>query len=163
MKTAKTLRYTQIGIIHTPFTTPEGTPIQPMAAQGAEGRVEVFQTYCDGLKDLDGFTHIYLIYNFHLVNKSTLQVKPFLDDEKRGIFSTRAPIRPNPIGMSVVELLQIEKNMLYIKDLDIVDGTPLLDIKPYVPDFDHREAGKIGWLQKHTKRLPGSKDDGRFV
>ncbi len=157
------IKYIQIGIIHSPFKEPKGTPIQPRAAQGIHGTVEVFQEYTEGLKDIDGFSHVILVYHFHLSKKSSLRVKPFMDDQTHGVFSTRAPNRPNPIGISVVQLVKIEGNILQVKDLDIVDGTPLLDIKPYVPEFDIRDAKKKGWLEKNVSKLPTSKDDGRFI
>ncbi len=157
------IKYKPIGIIHSPFKEPKGTPIQPTAAKGIDGKVEVFPEYVEGLKDLEGFSHIILIYHFHLVRKPLLRVKPFLDDQIRGVFSTRAPTRPNPIGISVVRLVKVEKNVLYIRDIDIVDGTPLLDIKPYVPEFDVRKVEKIGWLEKNVHKLSTSKDDGRFI
>ena len=156
------IRYKPIGIIHSPFKEPKGTPIQPTAAKGVDGAVEVFPEYVEGLKDLDGFSHIILIYHLHLSRKFSLKVKPFMDDQIRGVFSTRAPSRPNPIGISVVRLIKIEKNILHIRDVDIIDGTPLLDIKPYVPEFDVRVVDKIGWLERNVNKLPISKDDGRF-
>ncbi|AGK61270.1 putative methyltransferase, YaeB/AF_0241 family [Archaeoglobus sulfaticallidus PM70-1] len=157
------IKYKPIGIIHSPFKEPKGTPIQPTAARGIDGAVEVFPEYAEGLKDLEGFSHIILIYHFHLVKKPSLKVKPFMDNQIRGVFSTRAPSRPNPIGISVVHLVRIEGNILYIRDVDIVDGTPLLDIKPYVPEFDVRGVEKIGWLEKNVHKLSTSKDDGRFT
>ena len=158
----KQIKYTPIGIIHSPFKTPQGTPIQPQAAAGVKGTVEVFPEYVAGLSDLQGFSHIYLIYHFHLAKAFSLQVKPFLDDTPRGLFATRAPSRPNPIDISIVELMTIENNGLNIRDIDVVDNTPLLDIKPYVPDFDVREANKIGWLKEKTKKIKATIDDGRF-
>jgi len=157
------IKYIQIGIIHSPFKEPKGTPIQPRAAQGIDGTVEVFQEYTEGLKDIEGFSHVILVYHFHLSKESSLKVKPFMDDQTHGVFSTRAPNRPNPIGISVVQLVKIEGNILQVKDLDIVDGTPLLDIKPYVPEFDIRDAKKKGWLEKNVSKLPTSRDDGRFI
>ncbi|ADC65455.1 protein of unknown function UPF0066 [Ferroglobus placidus DSM 10642] len=157
------IKYKPIGIIYSPFKEPKGTPIQPTAAKGVKGKVVVFPEYAEGLKDLEGFSHIILIYHFHLVRKSSLKVKPFMDDKVRGVFATRAPSRPNPIGISVVRLTKIEENVLYIQDVDIVDGTLLLDIKPYVPEFDVREADRIGWLKENLHKLTTSKDDGRFV
>jgi len=156
------IKYKPIGIIHSPFQQPKGTPIQPTAAKGVDGVVEVFPEYVEGLKDLDGFSHIILIYHFHLFKKFSLKVKPFMDNQIHGVFSTRAPSRPNPIGISTVKVIKIEKNILYIQDVDIVDGTPLLDIKPYVPEFDVRVVDKIGWLEKNVNKLSTSKDDGRF-
>jgi len=157
------IKYIQIGIIHSPFKEPKGTPIQPIAAQGIYGTVEIFQDFSEGLKDVDGFSHVILVYHFHLSKKSSLKVKPFMDDKTHGVFSTRAPNRPNPIGISIVQLVKIEGNILQIKDLDIVDGTPLLDIKPYVPEFDTRDTKKKGWLEKNVSKLSKSKDDGRFI
>lgn len=155
--------YDPIGIIHTPFKKPKGAPIQSSSAKGIEGIVEVFTEYVGGLKDLEGFSHIILIYHFHLSKKGLLQVKPYMDDQTHGVFATRAPSRPNPIGISVVRLVRIDKNIIHIKDVDIVNGTPLLDIKPYVPEFDVRKVERIGWLQDKIHELSASKDDGRFV
>lgn len=157
------IKYKPIGIIHTPFKEPKGTPIQPTAAKGVKGRVEVFPEYAEGLEDLEGFSHIILIYHFHLVKRALLKVKPFMDDRVHGVFATRSPSRPNPIGISVVRLIGIKANVLYVSDVDIVDGTPLLDIKPYVPEFDVREVKRIGWLKGNVHKLPKSRDDGRFV
>ena len=157
------IRYKQIGIIHSVFKEIKGIPIQPTAAKGIDGTVEIFQEYAEGLKDLDGFSHVILIYHFHLSKESSLKVKPFMDDQEHGVFSTRAPSRPNSIGISVVRIIKIEGNILYIQDLDIVDGTPLLDIKPYVPEFDMRDVKKKGWLDKNVSKLSTSEDDGRFM
>lgn len=157
------IRFRPIGTIHSPFKNPKGTPIQPGAAKGMEGKVELFQEFREGLKDLEGFSHVILLYHFHLAKEATLAVIPFLDDQPRGVFSTRAPNRPNPIGISVVRLTRIEENTLLVKDLDILDGTPLLDIKPYVPEFDFSEVKGIGWIQENIGKLPDSKDDGRFI
>lgn len=157
------IKYKPIGIIHSPFKDPKGVPIQPTAAIGIEGTIEVFPEYVDGLGDLEGFSHIILIYHFHLAKKASLKVKPYMDDRVHGVFATRSPSRPNPIGISVVSLVKIVGNTLYIKDVDILDGTPLLDIKPYVPEFDIRAVYRIGWLEENVKKLPTSKDDGRFA
>jgi tRNA-Thr(GGU) m(6)t(6)A37 methyltransferase TsaA len=157
------IKYTPIGIIHSQFKEPKGTPIQPATAKGIGGTVEVFQEFKEGLKDVEGFSHIILVYHFHLARKSSLKVKPYLDNENRGVFSTRAPSRPNPIGISVVHLVKIEEALLQIQDVGIVDGTPLLDIKPYVPEFDVREAVEIGWLENNIHKLSVSKDDGRLT
>ena len=157
------ISYKPIGVIHSPFTEPPGTPIQPIAAEDVSGTVEVFPEYVEGLKDVEGFSHIILIYHFHLSKKSSLIQKPFLDKQARGVFAMRGPSRPNPIGISVVRLVNIQENILHIRDVDIVDGTPLLDIKPYVPEFDIRKVTRIGWLQKKAARVSKSKDDGRFM
>ena len=157
------IKYRPIGVIHSPFKEPKGTPIQPAAAKGISGTVEVFPEYAVGLKDVEGFSHIVLIYHFHLSSGSSLTAKPYMDSKKRGVFAMRGPSRPNPIGMSIVRLIGIEGSIIHIQDVDIVDGTPLLDIKPYVPEFDIREGGKTGWLEKKVNKLPVSKDDGRFT
>lgn len=124
------IRYKPIGVIHSPFKEPEGTPIQPAGAKGINGTVEIFPEYAEGLKDVEGFSHIILIYHFHI---------------------------------SAVRLVGIKDNILHIQDIDIVDETPLLDIKPYVPEFDIREAERTGWLEKNVHKLPASKDGGRFT
>jgi tRNA-Thr(GGU) m(6)t(6)A37 methyltransferase TsaA len=144
----KKITYNPIGLIHSPFNNIKGMPIQPAGAIGVTGTVEIKQEYVDGLKDIEGFSHIILIYHFHLSKNYSLKVKPFLDDNLHGVFATRAPRRPNPIGLSVVRLVKVEGCILHIEDVDIVDGTPLLDIKPYVPEFDIHETQKIGWLSE---------------
>jgi tRNA-Thr(GGU) m(6)t(6)A37 methyltransferase TsaA len=152
-----------IGVIHSPFKQPHGTPIQPAAGRDVEGTVEVFPEYVEGLKDVDGFSHVILIYGFHLSKGFSLRVKPYLDEGLHGVFATRAPARPNAIGMSVVRLVRAQGGTLHVRDLDIVDGTPLLDIKPYVPEFDAPDVQKVGWLEKNVRGLPKARDDGRFV
>ncbi len=151
-----------IGIIHSPYQSAHGTPIQPISGKDTEGSVEIFPEYVDGLKDLEGFSHIILIYYFHKAGKYASEVKPYMDDKMHGVFATRAPARPNPIGISVVRLLGIEKNIVRIAGLDAIDGTPVLDIKPYVPEFDHREDIEIGWLKDKIQKLDKTSDDGRF-
>ncbi len=137
--------YWTIGIIHSEHTIAENTPIQPVYAKGCKGYVELYPEFVEGLRDLSGFSHIYLIYHFHKSREVKLIVKPYLQDVDRGIFSTRAQFRPNPIGLSVVELLGIEGNILHLDGVDILDGTPLLDIKPYTAKFDLRNVTKNGW------------------
>jgi tRNA-Thr(GGU) m(6)t(6)A37 methyltransferase TsaA len=155
------IQYKSIGIIHSPFKVPKGTPIQ--AASGkSKGTVEVYPEYTTGLKDLEGFSDIILIYHFHMSKNFSLQVKPYLDEQTRGLFATRAPSRPNPIGISIVKLIRIVGSKLYIQNLDIIDDTPLLDIKPYVPEFDCPQEYKIGWLEKHIHNMFNIKDDNRF-
>ena len=152
-----------IGIIHSPFQEPRGTPIQPTGAQDIVGTVEIAPEYVGGLKDIEGFSHIILIYYFHLSRGYLLEIEPYMDEKSHGIFATRAPTRPNPIGISIVRLVKVESSVLHIRDVDIVDGTPLLDIKPYVPEFDTRKVEKIGWLKRKTDRLSKTRDDGRFT
>ena len=159
----KNIKFKPIGKIYSPFKEPLGVPIQPSGAKGIEGSVEVFAEFLEGLKDIDGFSHIILIYYFHLSKKSSLLVTPFLDKEVHGVFATRASARPNPIGFSVVKLEKVEGNLLLIKDVDIVDGTPLLDIKPCVPQFDFSKVTKTGWLESTVQDIAETKDDGRFA
>jgi len=133
-----------IGTIHSPFSDPAHTPIQARHSQ-VLGQVEVYPEFALGLQDLSGFSHIYLLYIFHQSLGYTLQVKPFLDEQRRGLFATRHPCRPNPIGLSIVRLLRVEANTLDIEGVDMLDGTPLVDIKPYVPDFDQHMDTRTGW------------------
>jgi tRNA-Thr(GGU) m(6)t(6)A37 methyltransferase TsaA len=155
--------YRPIGTIHSPFTEAKKMPIQPAAAKGIEGTIDIKPEFENGLKDLDGFSHIILLYHLHLSKGFSLEVIPFLDDKLRGVFATRAPRRPNAIGLSIVRLVNIEKNRLYIRNVDIVDGTPLLDIKPYVPEFDDQEAERIGWLSDKIDKMREIKADERFI
>lgn len=157
-----TIIYKPIGIIHSPFSEIKGMPIQPSGAKGIKGTVELMPEYAEGLQDLEGFSHVILLCHLHLSTSFSLKVKPFLDDQLRGVFATRAPRRPNPIGLSVVRLKEIKGNILHIEDIDIVDGTPLLDIKPYVPEFDVQETVRIGWLSDKIGKTSREKSDGRF-
>lgn len=144
-----------IGVIHTGHVHPDETPIQPVYAPGCLGKVELFPEYGEGLSDLDGFSHIYLVYHFHQANVAHLKVKPFLDDVERGVFATRAPCRPNAIGLSIVELLFRKDNVLHVSGADMLDGTPLLDIKPYTARFDCIPGTRNGWqdhLDEQTVR-----------
>ena len=151
-----------IGMIHSPFQTLDDMPIQPTSEASRAGVVEIYPTYVEGLKDLEGFSHIYLIYHLHKVERSRLTVIPFLDSQPRGVFATRSPSRPNPIGLSLVQLDRIEDNQLYIARLDILDQTPLLDIKPYIPEFESQEHVRIGWLERARGRVRSAKSDRRF-
>ena len=135
-----------IGRIHTPFRSKSDTPIQPFRS-GAVGRVELFEKYAEGLRDTEGFSHLILLYTFHMSEGYQLTVKPFLDDQSRGLFATRYPARPNQIGLSIVKLLGRQDNILVTEGIDVLDGTPLLDIKPYVPDFAPAGPISIGWLK----------------
>ncbi|HKJ66792.1 MAG TPA: tRNA (N6-threonylcarbamoyladenosine(37)-N6)-methyltransferase TrmO [bacterium] len=156
------IEYRSIGIIHSPFTQIAGMPIQPAGARGVEGTVEVEEQYAGGLKDLEGFSHIHLIYHFHRSEGFDLQVVPFLDNRERGVLATRAPRRPNPIGLSTVRLLEVNGNILTIANVDILDGTPLLDIKPAVPEFELLEERTLGWLENSVKSVSGLRSDKRF-
>jgi tRNA (adenine37-N6)-methyltransferase len=152
--------YIPIGIVHSPFRELEGMPIQPSRAGGIAGTVELFSQFKDGLQDLDGFSHIILLYHFHKATGYNLRVIPFLDTELRGLFATRAPKRPNAIGLSVVRLVGVEENRISIQDVDLLDGTPILDIKPYIPEFDERTKVRTGWLEAAISR--DVRSDDRF-
>ncbi len=136
---------TPIGVIRSEHTAPEATPIQPVFAKGCRGRAEVDRRYIEGLRDIEGFSHLYLIYLFDRAAPAMMTVTPFLQDVEHGVFATRSPRRPNPIGISIVKLLSRVENVLYLDGVDILDGTPLLDIKPYVGRFDRLEETRDGW------------------
>jgi len=157
------IHYRPIGVIHTPFQALQGMPIQPPGAKRAQGRVELLPEYVEGLQDLEGFSHLILIYHFHQVHEVQLTVTPFLDSQPRGLFATRAPKRPNPIGLSVVKLVRVQNNLLFVEDIDVLDGTPLLDIKPFVPEFDQPAEARVGWLEKSRGQVANRKSDERFI
>lgn len=137
-------------------------PIQSRLAKGAKGRIELKEEFVPGLLDLDGFSHIILVYYFHESKDFRLQVEPFLENKKHGVFATRAPKRPNAIGMSVVKLLRIDNNILEVENIDVLDGTPLLDIKPYIPQFDIHQVEKSGWIEDKEDDMKDIKSDDRF-
>ena len=137
-----------IGIIHSQYKNAEQIPIQPVYAENCPAQIEIVPEFTGGLKDLDGFTHVHLIYYFHCAGAVKLLVKPFLQDVERGVFATRSPNRPNPIGLSIVELIRRDGNILHIKGADILDGTPLLDIKPYIKRFDRIDTSCDGWQEE---------------
>ena len=151
-----------IGVIHSPFKEPTGVPIQPRRDAGTEATVEVFPEFTKGLTDLEGFSHVILVYYFHLCRGFDLMVTPYLDTRPHGVFATRAPRRPNPVGLSVVQLNGVEGSVLHIVGVDMVDGTPLLDIKPYVPEFDAVPECRTGWLEDIAGRADERNADGRF-
>ncbi len=154
---------TPIGVIHTPFNNLEGMPIQPSGAADVIGSIVIDKAYEEGLQDLEGFSHIILLYHFHRSKGYDLMVKPFLDDQKRGLFSTRAPRRPNPIGLSIVRLVKREENLLMIQGIDVLNNTPLIDIKPYVPGFDAKQVTALGWLEQKQENALSLKSDDRFI
>ena len=158
-----TITYTPIGVVRSPFTTLEGMPLQTAAAQGIRGAVELEPAFRPGLKDLEAFSHLILLTHLHRMTGYALAVTPYLDDQPRGIFATRSPRRPNPIGLSVVRLIAIQDATLIIEDVDLLDGTPVLDLKPYVPAFDARETERIGWYAGRIERVQTTRSDKRFT
>ena len=155
--------YHPIGIIHSPFDDPAGMPIQPCFASGVAGDVDVFEEYREGIADLEGFSHLHLIYHLHRSRGWSPRVTPFLDDRERGLFATRAPRRPNPIGLSGVRLTAIEGGRLHVEDVDVLDGTPLLDIKPFNPAIDNRSPCRVGWMEGKMDPARRGTSDGRFA
>ena len=157
------INFQPIGIIHSPFQNLEDMPIQPTSQSSQPGVVEIYPAYAEGLKDLDGFSHVYLIYHLHQAPPYKLTVTPFLDVQQRGLFATRAPCRPNPIGLSLVGLDRIEESKLYIACLDVLDQTPLLDIKPYIPAFEPHHQVRIGWVEQVQDEVHMCRSDERFT
>ncbi|MDP8257225.1 MAG: tRNA (N6-threonylcarbamoyladenosine(37)-N6)-methyltransferase TrmO [Candidatus Alcyoniella australis] len=148
----KSIEFKPIGIIRSPFKVQAGTPIKPRMGGATRGEVQLDPAYVAGLADLDGFEHIWLIYLCHDAGPCSLSVKPYLDDQAHGLFATRAPSRPNPIGISSVRLCAVRGNVLEVEGLDVLDQTPLLDIKPYVPGFDSIPQSRSGWIEGRTQR-----------
>ena len=153
----------QIGIIRTPFSKLADMPIQPKGAADIEGRIIIEERFAEGLEDLDGFSHLYLLYKFHRAERTELTVIPFMDDHPRGVFSTRSPLRPNHIGLSIVELIEREGNELKVRGVDILDGTPILDIKPYIERFDRIEKSRSGWMTASEEEVRSKRSDKRFI
>jgi tRNA (adenine37-N6)-methyltransferase len=155
--------FTPIGIVRTPFPDHAGMPIQTVAAKGVRGTVELDPAYAGALADLDGFSHLHLITYMHRTGGVSLRVTPYLDTVERGVFATRSPKRPNPIGLSLVRLTGIEGAVLHVEELDLLDGTPLLDIKPYVPPFDDRPDARYGWFEQRAQHVHSVRADARFA
>jgi len=151
-----------IGIIHSPHHSIEDMPIQPKGAYDVEGCIIVNEKYIDGLQDIKGFSHIYLLYSFHDVTRTELLVTPFMDKQTRGVFATRSPLRPNHIGISIVKIKRVEGNKVVVEGVDILDGTPLLDIKPYIAEFDTVKKSTSGWLQASDEEIIKKRSDNRF-
>ncbi|MFX1537841.1 MAG: tRNA (N6-threonylcarbamoyladenosine(37)-N6)-methyltransferase TrmO [Promethearchaeota archaeon] len=163
MEKTSIIEYKIIGFIRTPFTEKKRAPIQSTYSK-AEGYIEIFPEYVRGLNDLEEFSHLHLIYHFHMSEGVKLKVVPFLDEKPRGVFSTRSPLRPNSIGISIVELISINSstNVIKVRGVDMLDSTPLLDIKPYVPLFDQRDA-KTGWISRSLQESrENRRSNGRF-
>ncbi len=156
-------QYCPIGIAKSPYQTTAGTPIQPAGlSKGERGVIQIYSDYEGALQSIDGFSHLIVLYHFHKTTKDQLTIKPYMDDTDRGVFATRGPVRPNKIGLSIVRLIERNGCELIIEDIDFLDGTPILDIKPYVPVFDIRTEATLGWLEHVIDQLPFAKDDGRF-
>ncbi len=156
----------EIGTIHSPFCQLENMPVQPKGARDTIATIEIKEEFEEGLKDLDGFNFIYLIYHFHKIKKHKLQVLPFNEKTgtKRGVFSTRTPMHPNSLGLSVVELLKVEGSIITIRGVDILDGTPLIDIKPYIENFDRVDlVPTSGWMKASLDEVSREKSDDRFI
>ena len=148
-KRMNNISYTPIGVVHSPHTLPAQTPKQTESARGIAATVEIDPAYAAGLKDIEGFSYLWLLVHMHAANSVTLQVSTVRGEPPLGVFATRGPFRPNPIGLSLVRLVRVEGNVLHIEDIDLLDGTPVLDIKPYVPLLDQREGVLSGWYQRH--------------
>lgn len=157
------ITYKTIGLINTSFKTLENIPIQNMGAKGVRGIIRVFDEFSEGLKDLEGFSHLILLYHLHQVKHFKLSVVPFMDNEEHGVFATRSPIRPNPIGLTVVKLIEINKNVITIENVDMLDETPILDIKPCLPMIDDIQNVKLGWLTGKIQIFETIKSDNRFI
>jgi tRNA-Thr(GGU) m(6)t(6)A37 methyltransferase TsaA len=157
------INYKPIGTLYSPHKDIINMPIQPAEAEGVKGTISLKSRYVEGLKDLGSFSYIYVLYHFHQAGKAQLTVSPFMDSNSHGIFATRAPCRPNPIGLSVIKLNNIVGNLLQVENVDILNGTPILDIKPYVPDFDQIQVAKNGWLDRIKGWVKDKRSDNRFA
>jgi tRNA-Thr(GGU) m(6)t(6)A37 methyltransferase TsaA len=157
------IRYQPIGVARTRYKSLEGMPLQPSAVRDERGLIHIHYEYAAGLKDLDGFSHIHVIAHMHQGKPGNLVGIPFLDDKPRGVFSTRSPRHPNPIGLSTVRLINVEETVLFVAGLDLLDRTPILDLKPYVPEFDQQDADRIGWLAQRAQNVHSTRADDRFT
>lgn len=157
----ETIAMRAIGRVHSPFRSTLGMPIQTVAAGQHQGKIEVFEAFAPGLRDVQEFQYLIVLTHLHEAVEK-LEVTPFMDTQSHGVFATRAPARPNRIGLSIVELLRLEGRMLHFRGNDMLDGTPVLDIKPYVPRLDVRETGRIGWFAQGLQQLPGKLSDDRM-
>ncbi len=163
VRTMEPITLTPIGRLHTPYSEPVGMPIQSVGAAGAPGWIALEPEYAAGLQDLAGFEFLILLYHLHRMTRVSLTVTPYLDDQPHGVFATRAPQRPNALGLSVVRLVRVDGLRVDIADVDMLDGTPLLDIKPYVPTYDVRVTDQIGWYTGKVSGVYQARADQRFV
>jgi tRNA-Thr(GGU) m(6)t(6)A37 methyltransferase TsaA len=152
-----------IGTVHSPHKTLQDMPIQPKGASALQGSIEVFEHFAEGLRDLEGFSHLYLLYHFHMAKRTEMAVIPFMDTVPRGVFATRSPLRPNHIGISIVELIEVKRNILTIRGVDVLDETPLIDIKPYIAAFDEVQGSRSGWMQATQQEVSDKRSDCRFA
>jgi len=157
------IAYKPIGYFKTPFKDIKGMPIQPIGAEEIEGTIEVLPEFCEGLRDLEGFSHVYVLYHLHEIVGFDLMVKPFLDTRQHGIFATRSPKRPNPIGLSVMRLKEVTNTSVVLGCVDVLDRTPVIDIKPYVADFDRCNANRFGWFEGKSQNATHHRSDARFA
>lgn len=160
----KSVELNYIGYVFSPFETLENMPIQPTGELASHGYIKINDDLVAGLKDLEEFSHLMVIYHLHEVKNTKLEVIPFLDDKPHGIFATRSPVRPNPIGFSIIEIEKVEGSKIYANNLDMLNKTPVLDIKPYVPDFDlPKKDVKAGWFENAAGKVKTKKSDDRFL
>jgi tRNA (adenine37-N6)-methyltransferase len=157
------INFKPIGTIYSPHNNLKNMPIQPKGAKGVEGFVLIKNEYLEGLSDLAGFSHVYLIYFFHEASRVEMKVIPFMDKTERGVFSTRSPLRPNHIGLSIVELVGVEHNKILLSGIDVLDGTPLLDIKPYIENFDKVDQSRSGWMNRSSEDVKNRRSDNRYI
>lgn len=163
MNRSETIQFIAVGVVESRFEQQTGTPIQGKMAPEETARIKIYDEFAPGLKDIEGFSHIYVFFKFDRTAGSQLLVKPYLDTVERGIFATRSPLRPNPLGMTIVRLDRVEGNYLYISGIDILNDSPVLDIKPYIPEFDHHEPEKIGWYAAKGQKNSLVLADDRFA
>jgi len=163
MQEHRDICFRPIGYFRTPFFSPVGMPIQPAGARGVRGQIDILEEFSDGLKDLDGFSHVFVLYHLHEISGYKLLTTPFLDVVPHGVFSTRSPARPNPIGLSVLKVMGVDAGSIELEDVDVLNGTPVLDIKPYVAEFDACNANRFGWFEGNSERARAHRADERFT
>ncbi|MFH0780527.1 MAG: tRNA (N6-threonylcarbamoyladenosine(37)-N6)-methyltransferase TrmO [Pseudomonadota bacterium] len=157
------ISYSPIGYFRSPYTEVRGMPIQPIGAENVEGYIEVLPEFSAGLKDLEGFSHVFVLYHLHRIQGYELMIQPFLDTKRHGVFATRSPKRPNPIGLSIMQLKEVSGFNVFLKGIDVLDRTPVVDIKPYVADFDRCNADRFGWFEGKSGNATHHRSDERFA
>ena len=156
------ISYSPIGYFRSPYTEIKGMPIQPIGAEDVEGYIEVLPEFSGGLQDLEGFSHVFILYHLHRIQGFDLMIQPFLDTKLHGVFATRSPKRPNPIGLSVMQLQEVSGFKVFLRGIDVLDLTPVIDIKPYVADFDRCDANRFGWFEGKSANATHHRSDERF-